>query len=31
MNPSQEAQEAVEAYRDQLLADHQGEITYYLP
>ena len=31
MNPSQEAQEAVEAYQDQLLADHQGEITYYLP
>ena len=31
MNPPQEAQEAVEAYRDQLLADHQGEITYYLP
>lgn len=31
MNPPQEAQEAVEAYQDQLLADHQGEITYYLP
>ena len=30
MNPPQEAQEAVEAYQDQLLADHQGEITYYL-
>ena len=31
MTPPQEAQAAVEAYRDQLLADHQGEITYYLP
>ena len=31
MTPPQEAQAAVEAYQDQLLADHQGEITYYLP
>lgn len=31
MTPPQAAQAAVEAYQDQLLADHQGEITYYLP
>lgn len=31
MTPPQEAQAAVEAYQDQLLAGHQGEITYYLP
>ena len=31
LTPPQEAQAAVEAYQDQLLADHQGEITYYLP
>ena len=30
MNPSQEAQEAVEAYQDQLWPT-TGEITYYLP